>query len=633
MKRLYLFLVYLVFAIVSMSAQEGMSVKSFIEIPSDLDARVTYPVQGLNAKKCALVKIVTTEGDFTFDNGVLGVAKAIHKPELSEWWVYLPEKTIKLKVMHPVYGQLTDSEDGYFYFPNHLKSATCYRMVLTTQRKVVTYEPAKVKTGYLIINSTPEGGQVYLTENGVENYVGTTPFQKKLPYGTYNYRIKKSLYYDEVGVAEVDNIRVVQEIPLRPAFGSLKVTTTPLGATVTIDGVNASFTTPCEIPNIASGNYYVNIVKSQYSAHRQMFTIEDGKSTSLDVALDARFAPVKIGTLPGAKVVINGEQRGFGGFSGNLDEGIYDIEVSLAQHRSVSRQIEVVANQPQTLTINPTPIYGSLDIETTPMYADITINGKNYGNTPTTIENLLIGDYDVVLSKDGCATETRRVTIAENTLSTIKATLVQGREKTIRSDAQGDEAYIDGTKEGRGVQEGVTLVENDCNGLLVGINANTAAPGISFGYRLGKNVGVPGLILGLEAGLLMSEDWGLVKMGKFNEETGIFEETLAWRAGLFIAKEFNFARNFVFTPQIAGGIIAGAEDWTTSEVKAAYDSYYVEAALKIGFMASRSVQIFAEAGYSYNLLSDNFAISNLIVNDNFVKPQALRLGLGCNIYF
>ena len=199
---------------------------------------------------------------------------------------------------------------------------------------------------------------------------------------------------------------------------------------------------------------------------------------------------------------------------------------------------------------------------------------------------------------------------------------------------------------GRRVEEGMTLVENDCNGIHVGINANTAAPGISLGYRLGKNVGVPGLIIGLEAGLLMSEDWGLLKIAKVNADKNEFEETLAYRAGLFIAKEFNFARNFVFTPSIGGGLIMGASDlevdnygtiWYQKDEEgnaiAAYDSYYVEAALKIGFMASRSVQIFAEAGYSYNLLSDNFAISNLIVNDNFVKPQALRLGLGCNIYF
>ena len=98
-------LVVVFFSSLMMSAQEGMSVKSFDEMPNDLDARVNFSKIDQNGKKCALVKIVTTEGDFTFDNGQLGVVAAVHKPELSEWWVYLPEKTRKLKIMHPVYGQ------------------------------------------------------------------------------------------------------------------------------------------------------------------------------------------------------------------------------------------------------------------------------------------------------------------------------------------------------------------------------------------------------------------------------------------------------------------------------------------------------------------------------------------------
>ena len=106
-------------------AQSGICVKSFMELSQDLDARVNYPVIDQNGQKCALVKVVTTESNFSFDNGQLGVTKVIHKPELSEWWVYLPAKTMKIKVMHPQLGQLKDSDDGYYYFPSPLKESTC----------------------------------------------------------------------------------------------------------------------------------------------------------------------------------------------------------------------------------------------------------------------------------------------------------------------------------------------------------------------------------------------------------------------------------------------------------------------------------------------------------------------------
>ena len=429
-------------------AQSGISVKSFMELSQDLDARVNFPVTDQNGQKCALVKVVTTESNFSFDNGQLGVTKVIHKPELSEWWVYLPVKTMKLKIMHPQLGHLKDSEGGYYYFPSPLKEATCYYMELTTAKVTMVVEEERKQTGFLIINSQPEGADIYLTEDGVENYAGQTPFQKKLTYGSYNYRLKKSLYHDEVGVAVVDNTRVEQNIVLRPAFGSLRITSTPSGAKVSLQNDLHSYTTPCTIEHIPSGQHQVSIVAPRYASFSRVVDIIDGQQTELDATLDARFATVTINSLPGATIKVNGQEKGRGSYSEELGEGIYDIEVSLKSHRSVTRQIEVVAKQPQTLTIEPTPIYGMLDIITNPMYANVTINGKSYGDTPLSIEKMLIGDYEVVLSKEGCATVTKQVSITEGTQSTIEATLPQGREMTIRSDASGDEVFVDGTKIG-----------------------------------------------------------------------------------------------------------------------------------------------------------------------------------------
>ena len=131
-----------------------------------------------------------------------------------------------------------------------------------------------------------------------------------------------------------------------------------------------------------------------------------------------------------------------------LDEGIYDVEVSMAQHRTVTCQIEVVAKQLQTIEINPTPIYGSLDVISTPIYSDVVINGKNYDTTPTTIDNLLIGEYEVLISKEGCASVIKNVSIIEGQTATIEVNLPQGSEYKITSDRNGDDVYIDGMKRG-----------------------------------------------------------------------------------------------------------------------------------------------------------------------------------------
>ena len=199
-----------------------------------------------------------------------------------------------------------------------------------------------------------------------------------------------------------------------------------------------------------------------------------------------------------------------------------------------------------------------------PIEAEVAINGQKYGTTPTTIENLLIGDYEVVLSKDGCATQSRRVTITENNLSIVNANL-QVEEKSIQQQEEENQQDILPNNDKSNIKgdnkENKSSNKREKIGLTIGILANTAAPSISLGYCLGKNVGVPGLTLGLEVGLVMDEDFGLAKIAKVNAKENEFEETLAYRAGIFITKEFNFARNFVFTPSIGGGLILGASEF------------------------------------------------------------------------
>ena len=430
-----------------MYSQTGITVKSFEET-TDLDARVHFPLNDFNGKKSALVKIVTTEGDFTFDNGTLGIVKAIHKPELAEWWIYMPEKTMKLKIMHPVYGQLRDSDAGFYWFPNPLKAATTYRMELTTQKKITIYEDEKIESGFLIINSNPSDCEVYIEKDGEEQFVGNTPFQRKMPYGAYNYRVKRALYHDEVGIVTVDGAKVEQNFTMRPAFGALKVTTTPPGASIIVEGAKEKYTTPCLIPRVRSGERRIKLSLPRYAPLRQKVDIHDCDTTTLDLTLESLFSQITITSLPEAQIIINGEHKGVGQFIGELDEGIYDIEVSMDKHRSATKQIEVTANKSQTITLTPTPIYGSLDVLSMPMNANVFINNKDYGLTPISIDKLLIGDYDVVLNKEGCASETRHVTISEGKTSTINVTLSQGKEITINSDTSGDEVYIDGVKQG-----------------------------------------------------------------------------------------------------------------------------------------------------------------------------------------
>ena len=92
MKRKAFFLLSLL-AVFSASGQ--IAVESFRLLEMDLTA-ITNDTQETdqNGEVAALIKVVTTHRDFTFDNGMLGIVKTVVKP--GEYWVYVPRKTMKI---------------------------------------------------------------------------------------------------------------------------------------------------------------------------------------------------------------------------------------------------------------------------------------------------------------------------------------------------------------------------------------------------------------------------------------------------------------------------------------------------------------------------------------------------------
>ncbi len=446
MKRI-LFLLSLLISL-SFSTFSQISIKSFELLETDLDASTYYPKKDFNRKTCAIIKVFTTQTGFSFENGSLGIVATEQKP--AEIWVYVSEGTMKLKIVHPQLGHVTNSEtrDGYYWFPSgRVKSGCCYKMELVTGTVRTVVEEVKKKTGWLVFNSLPEGADIYLSEEGqAEEYIGVTPMSKKMPYGRYNFRIKKYNYHDDVGIAVVDNTRVTMDLKLVLAFGAVMAVSVPQGAKVYLDGKDTGKITPCTLTEVASGNHEIRLQMPDYAPASSNVTVVDGQTANVNVTMKARFASVTINSLPEAEIKVNGSIVGKGVYTANMQEGIYDVEVSLVSHKSVAKQIEVVANQSQSVELKPTPIYGMLDVNSKPLGANITINGKSYGDTPATIETLLIGDYDVVLTKTGYASVTQRVSISENRSSEINATLPSGRIVSIVTDSSGDVIFADMVK-------------------------------------------------------------------------------------------------------------------------------------------------------------------------------------------
>ncbi len=438
MKRLIAIFSIIALAAVAAVAQT-MSVAGFEERPMDMDARVTHPVTDPNGQTCALIKVETTQTGFGFDTGVIQVVKTEQK--IGEVWVYVQPRVKKITIMHQDYEPVRD-----YYFPTGaLKEATVYLLKLRTAGAPVQAASTQQHSGFLIINSEPQGAEVWLNN---ESTGEVTPFRRKLAIGDeMPYRLSLPLYHDEAGMVTVDQPRKELQFALRPAFGSVTVTSTPSGALVFLDEKQVG-QTPLMLDRIASGSHSLRLQAPQYAVERRNVSVADGQTTNVAVTLTARFAEITVQAPQGAVVTVDGDRKGSGTLSWRQSEGLCDIVVSMAGHRDARRQLEVVAGRAQTVQLTPQPIYGSASVDSDLMDAEIWIDGKQYGVTPNVVERLLVGSHTLVLKKSGYADLQQQFSVEEGKEASLSVKLPAGRSVQFTSEKPGMQIIVDGKKLG-----------------------------------------------------------------------------------------------------------------------------------------------------------------------------------------
>jgi len=399
-----------------------------------MDARLNETAKkDFNGEPSAIIKVVTTQTGFTFDCGSIGIVKTINKP--SEIWVYVPHGAKRISIFHEKLGQIRD-----WMFTEPIEKSTVYELVLTTGKVITTVEET-IENQWLVINTEPADASVYLNDLFVKS--GT--YQTKLKPGSYTYRVEAPLYHTEAGKVEITDTKKEITANLKPAFGFISVSSEPeKEAKVIIDGKALTTNTPCKTEGLASGEHTVQVIKEMYQPSTQKVTITDGQTTPVNFKLQPNFAELNITTSTEATLYVNNEQKATGNWNGRLNPGVYSLEARLDKHRPAKQDIELAAGDVKTVNLQPTPIYGSLDIISTPVGATISINGKDYGTTPNTVSKLLIGDYTIKLRKEGYANVSKITTILEGKSVEVNETLANGRSVTINSTSIGATLYIDG---------------------------------------------------------------------------------------------------------------------------------------------------------------------------------------------
>ena len=121
-----------------------------------------------------------------------------------------------------------------------------------------------------------------------------------------------------------------------------------------------------------------------YDTYSETVTVTDNETTRLAPSLSADFAEVTLKVDADAEIWVNNEKKGIRTWTGPLGSGTYKIECKQTNHETSQTTKEITPNMAgQTITLSaPRPIYGSLNVESTPNFCQLFVDGKPMGETP-----------------------------------------------------------------------------------------------------------------------------------------------------------------------------------------------------------------------------------------------------------
>jgi hypothetical protein len=312
-------------------------------------------------------------------------------------------------------------------------------------------------SGFVIINSQPSGARVLI--DGIETG-RTTSYQTQFNAGFYILELRLDGYTSFRQIIEIKpNETLPLSVRLTQNFTGLEINTTPSSATVYIDGINIGETQLIN-NNLTAGKHIIRIEKSMYRILLDTIELFSDSIISKEYELSAVFATIGIIVKPvDADIYIDGKWCAKKMYSGRLSNGYHIIEVKREKYNSKQKTLMVNEGDEINEEFTLAPITGRLTVMTDPPDAQITLISKNpisneteksdyVEYSPYDFPDLLTGEYNLTIKKEGYASITKDIIIEENKAITVFEKLFYGCLVNVTSEPIGSEVWIDGDKIG-----------------------------------------------------------------------------------------------------------------------------------------------------------------------------------------
>lgn len=275
--------------------------------------------------------------------------------------------------------------------------------------------------------------------------------------GRYRLSAEKAGYHRlEADVEVAAGEDPVFDFTLEKLPGRLTLHSEPAGASVVIDG-EAAGETPLREVTLEPGPHQVLLRAERYRPHREQVVIEGmDRLQELEVALVPNWADIAVSSEPpGATLTVDGEPVGKTPLTAQIGAGVRTLTLSLESYRPWERELEVVANEPQTLsTVELEPAPGQVKVTSEPAGASVSVADAFQGRTPLTVEVPPGRETTILIARAGYQSISRKVSADSGETRELAVELepVLGTVR-ISSTPQGATLLVDGQPRGSANRE------------------------------------------------------------------------------------------------------------------------------------------------------------------------------------
>ncbi|MDP8240100.1 MAG: PEGA domain-containing protein [Candidatus Hatepunaea meridiana] len=283
---------------------------------------------------------------------------------------------------------------------------------------------------------TPNFGQVKIDTDPPEAMVwindkqkGRTPFEAlQFNAGTYALRLVQDFYYEETDTFKIEpGSKFIKSYELKPQFGKVTITSEPSGADVVVDGV-AWGKTPVMREKVLSGEHVVNLQLENYFPEEATLRVRDGQHAEPVYKLRPSVGWLTVTSDPPDAVVtlVEGNQD-LGRtpiINVPLDRGNYTLQIEKDKYEIYERAVGLTLGGHQTVEAELVRQVGHMRVSTEPQGAKIYLNDEYRGDTPTVVQDLPTGSYNIRLDKSDHDIHIGQVTVTRNEVTKYNTPLV-----------------------------------------------------------------------------------------------------------------------------------------------------------------------------------------------------------------